>query len=178
MGQSSVQLKEFNICVGVITAVHGVRGYVKIRSFTEHPSDIANFACIFDDGGNLYAIKLVEVKKDYLIASLEGVKSRTEAEKFRNTKLFIKRSDLPSVEDEEYYHADLVGLKACYEDGTQIGIVRNIVNFGAGDIVEICDLATEKTIYYPFRKQYVPEINIAEGWVKLAPLEEEIAANE
>jgi 16S rRNA processing protein RimM len=178
MGQSSVQTKEFEICVGVITAVHGVRGHVKIRSFTEHPEDLASFNNIFDHQHNQYDIRVVEVKKDYLIASIDGVDSRASAELLRNVKLYIKRSDLPSTSDDEFYHADLVGLRAYSENGVQLGIVNNIVNFGAGDIVEVCDLATEKTIYYPFTKQFVPEVNIKEGWVKLAPLEEEIAASE
>jgi 16S rRNA processing protein RimM len=177
MTKSNASSKDFDICVGVITSVNGVKGHVKIRSFTEKPSDIANFNALFDqDGKEVYKVSVVTSKKDYIIAGIAGISNRNEAEKLRNTKLFIKRSALPHSKGDEYYHADLVNLEARSEEGVQLGIVKNIVNFGAGDIIEIYDISTEKTIYYPFTKQFVPEVNIEKKYITLKPLEEVIAA--
>ena len=169
----------YDICVGVITAVNGVKGYVKIRSFTERPADMANFECVYDPENNrTFKVKLISEKKDYLIAAIEGINNRNEAELLRNTKLYIKRSELPSVNEEEYYHIDLIGMQALSEDGVVIGIVKNVVNFGAGDILEVYDTSSEKTLYYPFTKQFVPVVSVVHHNLILRPLEETIAALE
>jgi 16S rRNA processing protein RimM len=167
-----------DICVGVITAVNGVKGYVKVRSFTNNPKDIAEFAKIFDENNNEYKLSIVTSKKDYVIVGIKGVTSRNEAERLRNIKLYIKRSELPEPGNDSYYHADLLGAEAVLSDGTKFGVVKNIVNFGAGDIIEIYDHNSEKTVYYPFTKQYVPDVNLKDKRVILEPLEEVIAASE
>lgn len=171
--------QDYDICVGVITSVNGVKGHVKIRSFTEKPGDVANFNEIYDEHGQkAYKISVITTKKDYIIAGIEGINNRNQAETLRNTKLFIKRSELPQPSSEEYYHADLVGIEARSEEGVQLGIVKNVLNFGAGDILEVYDISTEKTIYYPFTKQFIPEVNLKEKFLILKPLEEVIAAAE
>ena len=168
-----------DICVGVITSVNGVKGYVKIRSFTDQPSDIAKFDFIFDpESKQNFQISVVSSKKDYFIGKIVGINNRTEAEKLRNTKLYIKRSALPNVSEEEYYHADLIGTEARSEEGVIVGTIKNIVNFGAGDILEVYDKTSENTVYYPFTKQFVPEINITQKFIVLKPLEEVVAAVE
>ncbi len=167
-----------SICVGVITSVHGVKGYVKIRSFTDNPVDVTSFSKVFDEEGKVYKINLVFPKKDYLIAAIEGVSSRNQAEDLRNTKLYIKRSELPTPASGEFYHADLIGMEAFLNDGSKFGIVKNVVNFGAGDILEIYDITSEKVIYYPFRKQFVPMVDIIQKSITLNPLEEVIASDD
>ncbi len=108
---NSQQEHESSICIGVITAVNGVKGYVKVRSFTAKPEDITSFDRVFDDYGKVYELKIITLKKDYVIVSIEGISSRNDAEKLRNTKLYIARTSLPEVSnDEEYYHADLVAI--------------------------------------------------------------------
>lgn len=169
---------DYDICVGVITSVNGVKGYVKIRSFTDNPQDLANFKKLFDESNKEYQINIITLKKDYIIAGIEGVASRNDAEKLRNTRLYIKRSELPSAGSNEFYHADLMGLDAKLKNGTNFGVVKGVVNFGAGDILEIYDLNSEKTIYYPFTKQFVPEINLEKRHILLEPLEEVLAASE
>jgi len=168
----------FDICIGVITAVNGVKGNVKIRSFTESPDDISSFKLIYDENKNPYKISVVTSKKDYIIAGIDGIHNRNEAEKLRNTKLFINRSELPEPSNDEYYHADLIGLEARYKDGAIAGTIKNVVNFGAGDIIEIYDVSTEATLYIPFVKAQVPEVNINERYIIVAPAEELIAAND
>jgi 16S rRNA processing protein RimM len=179
MSNSRVK-EDFNICVGVITSVNGVKGHVKIRSFTQKSSDIANFNHIFDpESKKEYKISVVSAKKDYIIAGIEGVNSRNDAERMRNTQLFIKRSELPeAANNDEYYHADLIGIQAKAQDGRPIGVVKNVLNFGAGDVLEIYNASTEKTSYYPFTKQFVPELDVPAGILTLMPLEETLATND
>ncbi len=168
-----------DICVGVITAVNGVKGYVKIRSFTDRPSDIANFENLYDpESSKIFKLKLISEKKDYIIAAIDGICNRNDAELLRNTKLYINRAELPETQTEEYYHVDLIGMQALSEDGIVIGIVKNVVNFGAGDILEVYDTTSEKTIYYPFTKQFVPIVSLLEKNLILRLSEETIAALE
>ena len=171
--------KEQDICVGVITSVNGVKGYVKIRSFTADPSDLSKFKRVYDQNGNKsYNISIVAEKKGYVIAGIDGIKNRNEAEELRNTRLFINRSELQEPANDEYYHADLVGIEAKYEDGTPAGIVKEVVNFGAGDILEIYSLSSEKIMYYPFNKQFIPEVNLSKGYVVLSKVEETVVSEE
>jgi len=178
MTASSLKSKDYNICVGVVTAANGVRGHVKIRSFTAKPGDIANFQQIFDEESQAYGIRIIALKKDYVIAGIEGVASRDEAEKLRNRRLYIKRSELPAVSNDEFYHADLVGLDVRTEGGTKLGIVKDVANFGAGDILEVCDATSERVMYYPFNKQFVPLVDVVGRYVVVCPLEEVVAASE
>lgn len=169
---------DFDICIGIITSVNGVRGNVKIKNFTENPSDIANFKNIYDENNKSYKISIASVRKDCLIAGIDGINNRNEAETLRNTKLFISRSELPEASNDEYYHADLLGLNAKYEDGVMAGIIKNVVNFGAGDLIEIYDVSTERTLYIPFTKTQVPAVNLVEGFITIAQQEELLAAND
>jgi len=175
---SEISSQDPDLCIGVITSVHGVKGYVKIRTFTDLPTDISTFNHVFDTDGATFKLKVMIPKKDYVICSIEGVASRNEAEKLRNTKLFIKRSELPKLSEDEFYHADIIGMEAVSSEGGTIGIVKNITNFGAGDILEIYDISSEKVIYYPFKKQFVPLVDVLQRKITLNPLEELIAGDE
>lgn len=173
------QEQDFDICVGVITSVNGVRGNVKIKSFTEKPEDIVSFARVFNPESNSsFKISVVSIKKDHLIASIEGISSRNDAEELRGTKLYIKRSELPEAKDGEYYHADLMGLEVYYQDGLKAGLIKNIVNFGAGDILEVYDLTSEKMFYYPFNNQYVANVDLEAGRVEITRIEEIVASED
>lgn len=179
MKNSVAPAQDSDICIGVITSVNGVKGYVKIRSFTDKPGDIAKFDYIFNpESQQRFQISIVSTKKDYIVAKIDGVTTRSDAETFRNTKLCIKRSELPKVKDDEYYHTDLIGTEARSEEGVIVGIVKNVVNFGAGDILEIYDKTSENTLYYPFTKQFIPDVNLKDKYLILKPLEEVVAAVE
>lgn len=167
-----------NLSVGVITSVSGVKGHVKIRSFTENLDDICHFSYVFDESEKQYKTKLVSRRKDFIIAAIDGINSRNDAEKLRNTMLYIKRSELPDIKANQYYHADLIGSEARFEDGALVGSVKNILNFGAGDIIEIFDRTSEKTMYYPFAKKFVVKIDTNAKAIVLKPLEEATAAAE
>ena len=156
------------ICVGVIIAAHGVRGDVKIRIFTDKPKDIANFDEISDESGKIYKLAVISVPNnaDFIIARIEGIESRNDAESMRHIKLYINRSALPIIHTpDEFYHADLCGMTARLMDGRVIGIIQNVVNYGATDILEICEINSEKIILYPFTKQCVLEVNVKERYV-------------
>jgi 16S rRNA processing protein RimM len=165
-------LESQKICIGVITSAHGVKGYVKFKSFTENPDDILGFKNILDDRGRSYKVKIIGIKKDFLILAVEGINSRNDADKWHNTKLYVTRAALPATKKDEYYHADLIGLEVRDENGIKIGYVEGVENFGAGDILNILDLTTRKVISYPFIKQFVPTINLEEKYVSILPLEE------
>ena len=175
---TAVSQEDPDICIGVITSVHGVKGYVKIRTFTNKPTDVTSFNNVYDEDGNTYKVSVVFPKKDYLIAAIEGINNRNQAEPLRNTKLYIKRSELPTPKNNEFYHADLLGMEARSSDDSKFGIVKNVVNFGAGDILEIYDITSEKVVYYPFKKQYVPTIDINQRYITVNPLEEVITADD
>lgn len=168
-----------NICVGVITSVNGVKGYVKIRTFTENSRDICSFKNLFEkESTKAFNLKLVMSKKDYIVAAIEGVTSREEAEKLRNTMLYISRDELPSLKEKEFYHSDLIGMEVTNTDSILLGTVRNVLNFGAGDILELQDPVSEKTIYYPFNNQFVKSIDSENNVITVDALEEVIASED
>ena len=179
MNKSNSLSNNDDLCIGVITSVNGVKGYVKIRSFTENSRDIVAFKTIFDNNtNNQFKIKLISAKKDYIIAAIEGISSRNEAEKLRNTKLYISRDELPKLSDKQFYHADLIGMNVITTENINVGSVINLLNFGAGDILEIHSASTGKTIFYPFNNQFIKSINTPQKVIQVEALEEVIATDE
>lgn len=141
------------ICVGKITSPHGVRGLVKIHPFCE---DIS----LLEQSENL-KIKIKSSAGKHLLAEAEGCTSREEAEAIKGTELFISRDKLPEIEDEDtYYFEDLVGLKAVDENGTEIGKVISVQDFGAGALLEI-RLLSGQDVLVPFIDEYIPDVSDA-----------------
>lgn len=160
------------VCVAEIGAPHGVRGEVRVRCFTEDPEAITDYGPLFDEAGRQrIELKIVRPHKVGVIARIEGVRSREDAERLRGTKLYVARDALPEPEDETFYHADLIGLRADGVDGREIGTVTAVHDFGAGDILEITPGDGGKSILVPFSKESVPEVDIAGGRVVVEPLE-------
>lgn len=158
------------ILVGIIGSAHGVRGQVKLRSFTSSPENITSYGDLQDTSGNRYRVKLVSGNKDVLIAKVEGVDTRDAAEKLRNIKLYVERSALPEPKKNEYYHEDLVGLEATTEDGAAYGHVVGVHNFGAGDIIEI-KLVSGKEELLPFNKATFPVVDVKNKKLVVSPPE-------
>ena len=125
------------VCVGKITAPHGLRGLVKIKPFTETMGTIADFPQFQDESGAQISLSVVAEQKAHLIAKIKGVSERTQAEEWVGKSLYVMRSDLPSLGPDEYYCADLVGLNVMTADGEPVGIVQDVHDFGAGGILEI-----------------------------------------
>lgn len=155
------------ICVGVIIAPHGVKGNLKVKSYTATPSDIAKYKLFWDENGQpRYIVRQWNMAGNTNKLTLEGVIDRDEAQKLIGTKLYIAREQLPKiVEEEEFYHVDLIGLKIIDTQGNLFGTVKAIHNFGAGDMVEVIIHATKTTEYFPFTKEYFPQINLKEQFI-------------
>jgi 16S rRNA processing protein RimM len=151
------------IRVARIGAAHGVRGEVKLWSFTEDPLAVADYGPLETaDGARRFDIESLRPAKDFLVARLKGVDNRNAAEMLRNMDLFVPRGRLPDIQEEDtYYHSDLVGLAAIAPDGAEIGKVVAVHNFGAGDIVEIAPAAGGRTLMLPFTEAAVPEVDLA-----------------
>ena len=158
------------ICVAQIGAPHGVRGEVRLRSFTEDPLAFVEYGPLeSEDRKQRFKIEALRPAKDHFVARLSGVADRNAAEKLTNVKLYVPRDVLPDIEeDETFYHADLIGLDAFTQDGAKFGTVATIHNFGAGDIVEIRRESGD-LVMLPFTEIVVPEVDIAKKRIVVAP---------
>ena len=153
------------ICVARIGAPHGVRGAVKLWTFTEDPQAVLHYGPLTTkDGARSFAIDTAREAKGHLVATLKGVTSREDAERLNGIELYVPRDALPPTDDDEYYHADLIGLAAVDAAGGPIGRVTAIHNFGAGDIIEIAP-PQGNTLLLPFTNAVVPTVDLAAGQV-------------
>jgi 16S rRNA processing protein RimM len=162
MGASSKQL-----LMGRIGAAHGIKGEVRIQSFTDDPLALADYGPLATNKpGLIIEIEAARATTNVLVARLKGVRDRTDAEKLNGVELYVDRDKLPPPEaEDDFYHADLIGLDARLRDGSVIGQVTAIPNFGASDLLEVRNARSGDTFLYPFTKAVVPEVNIAEGFV-------------
>jgi 16S rRNA processing protein RimM len=159
------------ICVARIGAAHGVRGEVKLWSFTEDPAAVAHYGPLeTQDGTRCFEIEALRAAKDHFVARIAGVNDRDAAEKLRNIELYIPRARLPKIEEADtFYHADLVGLDAVAPDGTRVGTVHALHNFGAGDIIEIAPAGGGDPLMLPFNETTVPKIDVAARQIVVVP---------
>ena len=159
------------ICVAQIGAAHGVRGEVRLRSFTEDPAAFASYGPLeSEDGTRRFEIEALRPAKDHFVARLAGIGDRDAASKLTNLKLYIPRDRLPPVEDADtFYQSDLVGLAAVTQDGAALGTVKAILNFGAGDIVEIAPAGGGAPLMVPFNADAVPTIDISDKRIVVVP---------
>jgi 16S rRNA processing protein RimM len=160
------------ICVAQIGAAHGIRGEVRLRSFTEDPLAVAAYGPLeSEDGTQRFTIEALRPAKDHFVARLAGVDDRAAAEQLTHTKLYVPRDRLPPVEDDEtFYRADLVGLTAVTPDGAPLGTVTAVHNFGASDIIEIRPDGGGEPLMVPFTDTAVPEIDMAARRMVVVPL--------
>jgi len=153
------------VCVARIGAAHGVRGAVKLWTFTEDPLAVQSYGPLMTkDGARQFEIANVREAKDHLVATFKGIATRNEAEKLNGIELYVPREKLPATNDDEYYHADLIGLAAVNAADEPLGRVVAIHNFGAGDIIEIAP-PRGATMLLPFTNAVVPTVDIAGGRV-------------
>lgn len=153
------------LCVGMIAGAHGVRGLVRLRSFTEDPEAIADYTPITDAKGQReFVIELRHVAKDCYVAHIDGVTTPEQAEELRGTKLYVEQGALPELEERSYYEVDLQGLVARDAAGKEYGKILALHDHGAGAFLEI---GTNKkdSFMLPFHDDYVPEIKTDEGYV-------------
>ena len=165
------------ICVARIGAAHGVRGAVKLWTFTEDPLAVKHYGPLTTkDGTRQFEVTHAREAKGHLVATLKGIATRDEAERLNGVELYIARDRLPETDQDEYYHADLIGLAAVTADDAPIGRVIAIHNFGAGDIIEIAP-PHGSTMLLPFTNAVVPTVDLAGGRVVIE-LPEEVDGEE
>lgn len=151
------------ICVAQIGAPHGVRGEVKLWPFTADPGAIKDYGPLeTEDGAARFEIETLRAAKDHLVVRLKGVNDRDAAARLTRAKLFVPRDRLPATtENDEFYHADLIGLAVVDAQGNALGQIAAIHNFGAGDLIEVKPVQGASTVLLPFNQAVVPVIDIA-----------------
>jgi 16S rRNA processing protein RimM len=157
------------VCVAQIGGAHGIRGEVKLKSFTADPMAVKDYGLLErEDGGASLEIETVRPAKTHLVVRFRGVSDRDAAERLTNVKLFVPRERLPPPAADEFYHADLIGLPAMMADGTEVGTIVAVHDFGAGNILELRLPAGGTTIMLPFSEACVPGVDIAGGRIIVA----------
>ncbi|MFO0986691.1 MAG: ribosome maturation factor RimM [Alphaproteobacteria bacterium] len=159
------------VCLGTIVGVHGVQGAVRIKSFTADPADVAAYGAVSDEsGGRRFEVRVLGQARGTVLARLSGVADRNAAEALRGLRLYVPRAALPEANEDEFYHADLIGLPVETREGAPLGSVRAVLNFGAGDILELRD-ENGREILLPFSDAAVPEVDLARGRIVASPPE-------
>jgi 16S rRNA processing protein RimM len=152
------------ICIGAIAGSFGIAGEVRLKSFCSEPADIGTYGPLFsEDGRRQFNVTLTRPVAGGLGARIAGVSSKEAADALRGTSLFVPRDRLPALPDDEFYHADLIGLDAFDTGGEQIGKVSAVYNHGAGDIVEISTIRHKSALLLPFTTAIVPNVDLAAG---------------
>jgi 16S rRNA processing protein RimM len=159
--------------LGEVVGVHGVKGLVRVRPFTDEPEAVAAYGALQDERGRRLKLEAVGRAKGVVLARIEGVADRTQAEALKGARLYVARAALPAIEEAEtYYQADLIGLLAENAEGRALGRVSAVHDFGAGDLLEIEPEAGGKrgeSLLVPFTREAVPEVDIEAGRVVVLP---------
>lgn len=169
-------VSETRVCVGAIAAAHGIKGEVKIKTFTADPLSVASYGPVSDESG-ARQFRLSHVRtaggaagESVVLARLEGVTDRNAAEALRGLRLYVPRAALPAPEADEYYHHDLIGLAAVLISGERLGTVAAVYNFGAGDLLEVSRDGASSVVV-PFTNAVVPTVDLAAGKLVIDPPE-------
>ncbi|MZR29463.1 ribosome maturation factor RimM [Sneathiella sp. DP05] len=157
------------LLLGVIVGAKGIKGEVKIKSFTGIPEDIAAYGPLQDASGKTtFNLKVVSLSKGLPVVRIKGISDRNAAEALKGTELYVSRDKLPETEEEEeYYYADLIGLPVFFQDGTKFGSISCLHDFGAGDMLEIVPegKGAKAAVLVPFTAEMVPEVDVSTGRV-------------
>jgi len=153
------------LLLGVIAGPRGIKGEMKVKSFTEVPEDIVAYGVLENKTGDTkFKVSLVGSSKNLPVIRIKGVVDRNQAEALKGQELYVSRDKLPETEgDDEFYCRDLIGLDVIYEDGTRYGEILQLHEFGAGDILEIKPegKGAKSSILVPFTKEMVPTVDLA-----------------
>lgn len=160
LNEDEVQVKHDRICVGALAGAFGVKGDVRLKSFCTTPEAIASYAPLYtEDGSKSFHVTLIKAIPNGFAARLSGISSREAAEALKGTRLYADRDRLPDLPDDEFYHADLIGLDVVDTGGASLGNVTAVHNHGAGDLLEL-RLPEGKTVLLPFTQTAVPTIDL------------------
>ncbi|QFT61518.1 ribosome maturation factor RimM [Roseivivax sp. THAF30] len=152
------------ICVGMIGGAFGVHGEVRLKSFTADPEAIADYGPLeSEDGSQSFDVQLTRPVKQGFAARLSGVRSKEDADALKSVRLYAPRERLPQLPDDEFYHADLIGLEVMDTGGVSLGHVKAVLNHGATDLLEIAPPGSSQTALLPFTREAVPTVDLAAG---------------
>ena len=158
------------ICVGAIAGAFGVKGEVRLKSFTSIPEAIADYAPLLTEKSEKkFDVVITGEIKNGLSARISGVISKEEADKLKGTRLYVPRERLPDLLEDEYYHTDLIGLIVQNLEGSNIGRIKSVLNHGASDLLEIENKGQKKSILVPFTREIVPKVDIKNSIVIIDP---------
>ena len=160
------------ICVGSIAGSFGVRGEVRLKSYCAVPEDIETYSPLTDESGaQRYPLIITRAIKNGFAARLGGVETKEQADALKGLRLYARREQLPSLPDDEFYHADLLGLEVYDTGGTQLGRVKSVQNHGADDLLELHGPGLKSTVFLPFTKAAVPTVDLEAGRIVADPPE-------
>ena len=157
------------VCVGAIAGAHGVRGAVRIKPFTAEPQSVAGYGPLSDESGTRnFDLTVTGQSRGQLIATIAGVSDRGAADALRGVRLYVPRTALPPAGDDEFYHADLIGLRVEDTAGARLGRVQAVHDFGAGDVLDVT-LQDGRGVMVPFTEEAVPVVDVKGGRVVIDP---------
>ena len=160
------------ICVGAIAGSFGVQGEVRLKSFCAEAEDIEAYAPLFtEDGSRSFTVKLTRTIPQGFSARMSGIATKEQADALKGTQLFADRTKLPSLPDDEYYHADLIGLDVLDTGGTTLGKVQAVHNHGASDLLEVAGPGLKSAVLLPFTTAIVPTVDLARRRIIVDPPE-------
>ena len=160
-------MSDDRICVGSIAGAWGIRGEVRLKSFCSDPEAIADYGPLYsEDGTKSFKVKLTRPVAGGLGARISGVDTKEQADALKGVSLYVDRAKLPSLPDDEFYHADLIGLEVVDTGGKVLGRVKAIYDHGAGDILEVTG---PQPLLLPFTRAVVPTVDLAAGRIVADP---------
>lgn len=160
------------VCVGAIAGAYGVRGEVRLKSFCAEPRAIADYGPLWsEDGTRSFKVTLGAAVAQGFAARLSGVKTREEADALRGMRLFAERERLPDLPEDEFYHADLIGLEVFDTGGVSLGRVKAVLNHGASDLLELVRPGQSGAVLLPFTRAIVPTVDLSAGRIIADPPE-------
>lgn len=160
------------VCLGAIAGAFGVKGEVRLKSFTANPEDIAAYGALSsEDGTCSFEVTLTGQTSGALTARLSGIATKEQADALRGVRLHVPRARLPGLPDDEFYHADLIGLEVFDTGGAALGRVKAVLNHGAADLLEIHAPGQSATVLLPFTREAVPTVDLGAGRIVADPPE-------
>ncbi|CUI00361.1 ribosome maturation factor RimM [Leisingera aquaemixtae] len=160
------------ICVGAVAGAFGVRGEVRLKSFCAIPEEIEDYSPLSnEDGSQSYSLMITRPIKNGFAARISGVETKEDADAIKGLRLFARRDQLPQLPDDEFYHADLIGLEVYDTGGTLLGTVKSVQNHGASDLLEIHGPGLKATVLLPFTLEAVPTVDLNQGRIVADPPE-------
>lgn len=162
-----------DVLLAAVIGAQGLKGEVKARLFTAAPDALPRYGVLHTRGGRKLKITAFRpAKADEAVIAFEGVSDRNAAERLKGAELFVDRAALPETEEDEFYHADLIGLEVRDSEGRVLGKVTTLHNYGASDVIELARPDGD-SVLLAFSRETVPVLNIAAGYIVVAVPEDD-----